>query len=337
MGKASLGALFSLFICIYAKKVLSLHPKQIDARNLKFLLMNNTGKRKYVFLHWKRLVWQSTLDFLQWSVLVITVIGSLIAFLPDNLATWLKNTSANPVIIVLLVLLLIAFALFHNWPETRAAYKDKKTDIRVIIECCDILQQEGLKVIHTVDTFDTELERIISPKSLHGAFLQLCKQKNIAVDELLNTALETIKPLRRNKDLPGRKEQYALGTICPINIDTEPFCCVAFTRLQPNGTIKISKEEYITCLKQMWRNLANPLNRNDVVNVAVMGNRFVDLPSEFSTEQKIDLMIQTFFAVAREKSCCRVLRICVHPDNAPDIDFEKYPVIIEHLAKRPVI
>lgn len=304
--------------------------------------MNNSGKRKYIFLHLKRLVWQSALDFLQWSILVITVIGSLIAFLPTDRAMWLKAAipyyiTTYPGIYVLLVLFLMGIAVYIHWPRTRAAYKDKKTDIWVILECCDILQQEGLKVIHTVDTFDTELERIISPKSLHGAFLQLCKQKNIAIDELLNTALATIKPLRRNKDLPGRKEQYALGTICPINIDTEPFCCVAFTRLQPNGTIKISKAEYITCLKQMWRNLANPLNRNDVVNVAVMGNKFVDLPSEFSTEQKIDLMIQTFFAMAREKSCCRVLRICVHPDNASDIDFEKYPVIIEHLAKRPVI
>lgn len=309
---------------------------------LTITTMNNSGKRQYIFLHWKRLVWQSALIFLQWSTLVITVIGSLIAFLPTDRAMWLKAAipyyiSTYPGIFVLLVLSMISIAIYIHWPHTRAAYKDKKTDIWVIIECCDILQQKGLKVIHTVDTFDTELERIISPKSLHGAFLQLCKQKNIAIDELLNTALATIKPLRRNKDLPGRKEQYALGTICRINIGTEPFCCVAFTRLQPNGTIKISKEEYITCLKRMWRNLSNPLNRNDVVNVAVMGNKFVDLPAEFSTEQKIDLMIQTFFAVAREKSCCRVLRICVHPDNAPDIDFEKYPVIIEHLAKRPVI
>jgi len=318
-----------------------LQPKLIYTL-LTITTMNNSGKRKYIFLHWKRLVWQSALDFLQWSILVITVIGSLIAFLPTDRAMWLKAAipyyiSTYPGIFVLLVLSMISIAIYIHWPHTRAAYKDKKTDIWVIIECCDILQQKGLKVIHTVDTFDTELERIISPKSLHGAFLQLCKQKHIAIEELLNTALATIKPLRRNKDLPGRKEQYTLGTICPINIDTEPFCCVAFTRLQPNGTIKISKEEYITCLKRMWRNLSNPLNRNDVVNVAVMGNKFVDLPAEFSTEQKIDLMIQTFFAVARESSCCRVLRICVHPDNAPDIDFEKYPVIIEHLAKRPVI
>jgi len=299
--------------------------------------MNNSGKRKYVLLHWKRLAWQSAVDFLQGGITIITVIGSLIAFLPERETDCLKECILQGWVIVLILIALIAGVLIYNFPRTRAAYKDKKTDIWVIIECCDILQQEGMKVIHTVDTFDTELDRIISPKSLHGAFLQLCKQKNIAIEELLNTALATIKPVRKNKDLPGRKEQYELGTICRVDVEGEPFGCVAFTRLQPNGTIKISKEEYITCLKQMWRNLSNPLNRNDVVNVAVMGNKFVDLPAEFSTEQKIDLMIQTFFAVAREKSCCRVLRICVHPDNAPDIDFEKYPVIIEHLAKRPVI
>ena len=87
----------------------------------------------------------------------------------------------------------------------------------------------------------------------------------------------------------------------------------------------------------MWRNLAEPRVREEEVNVAVMGNRFVDLPAEFSTEQKIDLMIQTFFAVAREKTCCRTLRICIHPDNVTEIDFGNYPTIMEHLAKRPVI
>lgn len=137
------------------------------------LTMNNSGKRKYVFLHWKRLAWQSALDFLQWSILVITVIGSLIAFLPTDRAMWLKAAipyyiSTYPGIFVLLVLFLISIAI--HWPRTRAAYKDKKTDIWVILECCDILQQKGLKVIHTVDTFDTELERIISPKSLYTEY-----------------------------------------------------------------------------------------------------------------------------------------------------------------------
>ncbi len=304
--------------------------------------MDNSGKRKYVIQHWRRLAWYSICDFSQWVVLAITVVGSLMAFLPTAHVIWLK--AAIPYYITtyfllfcVLILLVLVMAVLKNWPHTRAAYKDKQTDIWVIIECCDILKQEGLKVIHTVDTFDSDLGRIISPKSLHGAFLQLCKQKHIAIEEQIDLALEQEQPIRTNIDLPGRQEQYELGTLCPIEIENDPFCCVAFTRLQPNGTIQISKEEYIACLKKMWYNLSDPRRRNDIVNVAVMGNKFVDLPSEFSTEQKIDLMIQTFFAVSREKNCCRVLRICVHPENAPDIDFEKYPVIIEHLAKRPVI
>jgi hypothetical protein len=304
--------------------------------------MNYSGKRKYVLLHWKRLMWKSLQVFLQWCFMVITIVGSLLAFLPMEKAVWFKMAipyyvSMYWALFVLVLLLLFAVALWVNWPRTRMAYKDKNTDIWVIIECCDILEQKGLKVIHTVDTFDMELNRIINPKTLHGAFLQFCERKKVAVEEQINAALQHVRPVRKNKDLPGRKNQYELGTLCRVNVGEDPFCCVAFTRLQPSGTISISKEEYIRCLKQMWRNLSEPQNRNDVVNVAVMGNKFVDLPAEFSTEQKIDLMIQTFFAVAREKACCRVLRICVHPDNAPDIDFSNYSTIVAHLAKRPVI
>lgn len=308
----------------------------------KIRSMNNSGKRKYVLLHWKRLAKKSMLDFLQWSVMTITIAGSLVAFLPTEKVTWLKTAipyylSNYWILAVLLLLVFLSIAVICNWPHTRAAYKDKKTDIWVIIECCDLLQQKGLKVIHTVDTFDTELGRIINPRSLHGAFLKLCEQAGVNVEEQIDAALDRRVPRTVDENLPGRKHQYGLGTVCRVEVGAEPFACVAFTRLQSNGTIEITKEEYVRCLKQMWRNLSDPLNRNDIINVAVMGNKFVDLPAEFSTEQKIDLMIQTFFAVAREKSCCRVLRICVHPDNAPDIDFEKYPIIIEHLAKRPVI
>lgn len=303
--------------------------------------MNYSGKRKYVLLHWQRLIQKSLFDFLQWALMIITLIGSLFAFIPEENAGWLHNAVhylwTHPAVDSLILLAVLVGAVVYNWPVTRAYYKDKDTDLKVVIECCDLLRQEGMKVIHAVDTFDTELGTIISPRSLHGAFLQLCAQKHVDVDKLTDAALAHLTPVRTNEELPGRKAQYELGTICPVEVDGEPFCCLAFTRLQPNGTIAITKEEYVRCLKQLWRNLSDPRYRNDTVNVAVMGNKFVDLPSEFSTEQKIDLMIQTFFAISREKTCCRTLRICVHPDNAPDIDFQHYALIIAHLAKRPVL
>ena len=271
----------------------------------------------------------------------ITGTGALIAFMPAEEAAWLRtlvNTGWVQVWpLILVILFILGVALLRNRPVMKAVYVDKKTDLKVIIECCDLLRQEGLKVIHTVDTFDMELNTIISPRSLHGAFLKLCREKGVDPDEQIDKTIAKIKPVRTNKALPSRKDQYSLGTVCPVDVAGQPFCCVAFTRLQPNGSIEISKEEYIRCLTRMWRGLADPRVRCQEVNVAVMGNRFVDMPAEFSTEQKIDLMIQTFFAAAREKACCRTLRICVHSNNVTDIDFDQYPVIIEHLAKRPVI
>ncbi|MBR0297012.1 MAG: hypothetical protein IJQ95_06460 [Paludibacteraceae bacterium] len=303
--------------------------------------MHNSKKINYILSHWRTLLWSTVRDTLSWLFVAVTLIGSLIAFLPNDEVDWLRNAISFSVchlwLIILALLLTILIAMLVNWPHTKAVYKDKNTDIHVIIECCDIFHQNGLKVIHVVDTFDTELDRIISPRTLHGAFLQYCADKHVDIDAILDKELIANKPLSTDDKLPGRTNQYPLGTVCPVEIQNDRFCCVAFTHLKPNGTIAITKDEYVRCLKKMWRNLAAARNRSKVINVAVMGNRFVDLPAEFSTEQKIDLMIQTFFAMAREKACCRTLRICIHPDNVTDIDFAAYPTIIAHLAKRPII
>ena len=296
---------------------------------------------QYIHAHRQEILRETVKSCVSWLFLCVTVIGSLLAFLPAQGVEWLHSALSYgwhhlwlPALILLLIVL-IAFMV--NIPRTRAIYKDTATDIRIIIECCDILRQEGLKVIHTVDTFDAELGRIISPRSLHGAFLQYGLDRQADIDALLDEGLRSLQPAGTNPDLPGRKAYYPLGTVCPVDIDQERFCCVAFTHLQPEGSIAISKDEYVRCLKRMWRNLAQAQIRSEVINVVVMGNKFVDLPAQFSTEQKIDIMIQTFFAAAREKTCCRTLRICVHPNNVSEIDFAHYPIIIEHLAKRPVI
>ena len=305
------------------------------------MMMSKSGNTSYVLSHWRALLWKTFRDTSSWVFVAVTLIGSLIAFLPDEEVTWLRNLlpycGHHVWVPITVIFVLILIAVLVNWPRTKTTYKDRNTDIRIIIECCDVLQQEGLKVIHTVDTFDAELGRIISPRSLHGAFLQYCADRKVNIDELLDSALELYQPSGTDQTLPGRKKQYPLGTVCPVEIQGDRFCCVAFTHLKADGTIAISRDEYIQCLKTMWRNLSSARNRSEVINVAIMGNRFVDLPAEFSTEQKIDLMIQTFFAMAREKACCRTLRICVHPNNVNDINFDTYPTILAHLAKRPVI
>ena len=44
------------------------------------------------------------------------------------------------------------------------------TQIRIIIESCDLLKQRGVKIIHSSSTFDTD-SKIVNPNSLFGVFL----------------------------------------------------------------------------------------------------------------------------------------------------------------------
>ena len=298
---------------------------------------------RFLLHHWRE--WAK--DILMSSV---AIFGVLITFADASLNVFPKDTKLHdwlyqlvhlpfdkPMTIIVLILILILIATIANWPKTKAVYKDNRSDIKVIVECCDLFDQEGLRVIHAVDTFDTALGTVISPRSVHGMFLQRAKNGNVDVDAALDAALKGIEPESEDSTLPAKTKRYPLGTVCPVNIGSDMYALTSFTHLKANGTIEIERKEYTEFLMAMWRNLASPLIRQEVVNVAVMGNRFVDLPAEFSTEQKIDLMLQTFFAVSREKSCCKTLRICVHESNLPDVDFPHYETIISHLAKRPVL
>ena len=304
--------------------------------------MIKNPKIKFLARHWRQWI----KDILMSS---IATFGVLITFADASLNVFPKESQLynwmyqlvhlpfdKPVTIIVLILILMLIATIAHWPKTKAVYKDSRTDLRVVVECCDLFEQEGMKIIHSVDTFDTALGTIISPRSVHGVFLSKAQKAKVDVDEAIDKALKGVKPSGEDAELPGRTVRYPLGTVCPVMVGEEEYVLTAFTHLQPNGNIEIERKEYTEFLMDMWRNIASPLIRQDTVNVAVMGNKFVDLPADFSTEQKIDLMIQTFFAVSRERSCCKTLRICVHESNMADVDFPHYETIISHLAKRPV-
>jgi len=301
------------------------------------------AKMKFLGRHWRDLLWDVVKTTIAGFGIIITFSDALLNVLPEEstLHSWLYKLVHlpfdHPATLLIAIGLLMLIGAIMNWPKTKATYKDPQTDIRVIVECCDLFDQDGLRVIHCVDTFDTALGTIISPRSVHGLFLARCKQAGVDADAEIDNALRFTEPEARDEELPGRKDRYALGTVCPVNIGQTTYGLVSFSHLQKEGNISITRKEYVNFFMTMWKNLSAPTLRQDVVNVAVMGNRFVDLPSDFSTEQKIDMMIQTFFAATRKKSCCRTLRICVHESNMVEVDFPRYEIIIDHLAKRPII
>lgn len=289
--------------------------------------------------HWTGYLWQVVKTFVAWfSVLMTSLLTTRSIMQISNMhhaQEDLRHVVETGWLVPAIALGVLVVACIVRFPTIRCGYRDSRTNIHVIIECCDLLRQDGLKVIHSVDTFDTALGSIITPRSLHGAFLAQCKSRKLDLETPLKEGLRRLPKEAHDEKLPGRKDRYPIGSICPLSLGGEDYALVSFAHMQQDGSIRITRQEYVEFLHKMWMGLAQSNLRHDEVNVAVVGNRFVDLPTDFTTEQKIDMMVQTFFAVAREKKCCTTLRICVHDSNVLDVDFAHYPTVLEHLAKRP--
>lgn len=304
--------------------------------------LSKITKSTYFKRHWKELLWDAFRETITWFSVIIATYSALVSFAPvdgpihillEEFNTWLFH---RLLVVALVWIIFVAFVIKY-WPRMRAVFHDERTDTKIIIECTNIFKHEGLKVIHTVDTFDTELDRIISRRSLNGAFLSLCQKHIPDLPFEINRYLSNIQETETDPSLPGNQKRYPLGTICPLHVDGQPYVLVSFAHLQANGSISITSQEYVDFLMRMWDNVSKANVRQDEINVVIMGNKFIDLPSEYSTEQKIDIMVNTFFIRARQHNFCKTLRICVHENDALQIDFYNYPIIFDHLSKRPEI
>lgn len=232
-------------------------------------------------------------------------------------------------------------ALINHWPKIKASTKVK--DIDVIIKCCDIFEQHGLKVIHTTDTFDMKR---IKKDSVIGKFVELCSNVNFELEKAIKQNLRRVDFDKRDESLPGKKDRYKLGTICPIRVEEIDkllksknfgvYCLVAFTHMK-EGTVEIDiKKEYRSFLINMWKNLAiSGVVEDDTVNVCVMGNKFIkEFPPSYTITQKIGIMVETFFEAARDGACCHKLTICIDNSDAANIDFSNFKNILKYVSER---
>lgn len=244
---------------------------------------------------------------------------------------------------IMIVTASIAFiiSLIALWPKTKSIFHIK--DMDVIVECCDILEQEGLKIIHTTDTFDMDK---IKSKSLVDQFVKLCNKVGFDLKSNIKKNLPSKDFMKTDITLPGEKNRYKLGSICPINFDvnnnkkkrTDSFCLVAFSHIKP-GTVELHPTEYRPLLLDMWKNLSNPSikDETETVNITVMGKRFVTFPDSYTITQRIGMMVETFFEASKNGKCCDTLRICINEKDASNIDFSNLKTIFNYVYGHSVL
>lgn len=204
------------------------------------------------------------------------------------------------------------------------------THSQIILEVCNIFDQSGLKVIHCHHTFDTD-DEVMRESSVMGQFIKYCSDKQFNLDEEITKWIEK----NRNRSaveesLPCRKDVFNLGELCPINVNGEMFALAAFDDLRvflETGAMEL--DSYINFLDHFWVSLGKLSVEKLVVNIPAFGNKIVNVATNgFTIDQKIGLIVQSYFKGMKKNRLFETLRICIHESDAKNLDLEKWGTVL---------
>lgn len=198
------------------------------------------------------------------------------------------------------------------------------TTCSISIQEGDLLEQKGLKIVHCPRTFDTAPE-IVPSHSVFGKFLHLCKSSDVDFDSQIEAWISLFSD--RGKQSMGRKFRstiFDFGELCPIMVGDEQFCISAFSNTNSIFSAEpIGLNDYFVYWNNLWSNLSAISVDREVVNVAVPGDRLVNVStSGFLLPQKVAVIVNSFLQHIKNSGVCKHLNICLYGKDAKDFDYE---------------
>ncbi len=212
-------------------------------------------------------------------------------------------------------------------------YNIPNTPCQIILEVCDLFEQEGLKVIHCHNTFDTD-DEVMREFSVMGQFIKRCKDKGVDLDAQIDKWTEKNKKKSVAVDtLPCKKNIFNLGEVCPILTDSDIYLLAAFNDLRTFlDTGAMDLDSYLYFLDTFWGSLGRLSLDKSVVNIPAFGNKIVNVASDsFTIDQKIGLIVQSYFKAKGKHLLFKNLKICIHESDAENLDWGKWEAIFPYL------
>ena len=204
------------------------------------------------------------------------------------------------------------------------------THSQIVLEVCNLFEQEGAKVVHCHHTFDTDAE-VMLETSVMGQFITLCKEKGFDLDAEIDRWIERHKENGLVIDsLPCRKRIFNLGSTCQLKVDGELYMLSAFEDLSvflETGAMEMNA--YLNFLDNLWDSLVKSGIEKTTLNIPAFGNKIVNISNNgFTIDQKIGLIVQSYFKALKSHRLFETLRICIHESDAKKMDLDKWEKVL---------
>ena len=210
--------------------------------------------------------------------------------------------------------------------KTVVTFQIPGTHSQIIIEVCNIFEQVGPKVIHCHHTFDTDQE-VMRETSVMGQFIKLCKDKDFDLDSEIDKWITRHKQAGIEvESLPCRKTIFDIGTSLPIKVDGDLYILTAFNDLRKfldTGAMEL--DSYIEYLDNLWNSVVRVLVDKTIINIPAFGNKIINISNNgFTIDQKIGLIVLSYFKVIKYQRLFENLHICIHESESKLINLESW-------------
>ena len=215
----------------------------------------------------------------------------------------------------------VGFSIYKLWRPSRVVIALPMSSVSVEVVFGDIFAQSGVAAIPVNEFFDSEIGLPVSPKSLHGIFLQnVFGGHGDAFDRQIAARLANV-PADEVPRKQGKSTRYPIGTSAVIEASGKRYLAFAFAHTDIT-TCKAHADvpQMFNALSGLWVNARATLN-GDALNLPLVGSGLsgVGLPAR----DLVNTIILSFIDETKRQIVAQKMRIILTWDRLSEVDLRE--------------
>lgn len=284
-----------------------------------------------------RYTWKRVLNIFALYFSIIGVIWSFTEMydyfiLTDTSRSIFKSFVYNNFIWFNSIVVLASIIAFGKRPLIR--HQLKGTDLTITIGFFDLFKQKGSFIIPVMDTFDNDCSNdLVNPKTIHGQFVKNYFDNNIGqLDREISNSLKQNNQelIGTEANLPGNNNRYEIGSTACIQNGDKIFYLSALSKMTERRNVEIRPEFIVNFLSNLWVFIVEYGTYTDEINIPVIGTGIKRLPAQFTNQDILYEVVNSFISSAKSNSPCKTLRICLYYRDFDKYDLDKIKRHLDH-------
>lgn len=215
----------------------------------------------------------------------------------------------------------ISYSMYKLWRPSKIVIRLPMTNVSIEVVFGDIFDFDGVAAIPVNEFFDSQLGLPVSPKSLHGIFIQRCYGGHgDAFDRQVVDKLAKVRAAQVQRE-QGKPQRFPIGTCAAIEAAGKHYLAFAFT-CTDTKTYKGSADvpQMFTALSGLWQAARVELG-GDALNLPLIGSGLsgVGLPAR----DLANILILSFIDETKRQIITQKMRIILARDRLDEVDLRE--------------